>query len=652
MADDTKDGGEKNTPKPQIYRLTKLDGAASSISKLMVGGQIGDDTPNRPNDAVASNAAQPEDEYQMYYVGGARDAGVLEPPYNLRHLELLSQENNTLSPCVEAMVTNIEGTGYDFDKKDEDAEDNEDDDQIEQLRDFFEQPWPGTNFISLRKKLRRDIEQTGNGYLEVLRNPQDEVVFLRHIDSKMMRIVKLDTPVPVETKVMRGGVEVSMTVMRRERRYVQLLNGLTLTYFREFGASRDVDRTTGEWAKPGQRLPAVKRGTEILHFTCLPDAHTPYGIPRWISQLPSILGSRKAEEFNLDFFDNGGVPPVIITLQGGTLQAETRKALEAITRGSAKKLNRVQILEVEPSGGSIDHATNARVTVERFGGDRTNDSMFEDYDDKCETRVRRAFRLAPIFLGAADDYSFASAYVSYTVTEAQVFKPERDEFDEIINARLLPAMGYEDYKMESKPLVIEDVNLKIEGLQIALGTNRVDVEDAIYELNEATGLNLKTIEAPPDESALATHTVDAEGNIVPLTAPPKIANPPPNASNRASPSNAPPPKSPTGPSDGGGNSAGTKAPAPSQKAHKRKMERQPAGVYALAKEMMTSLRKRDFTSLSKDMALVQSLDASGLATFKKACAELQFINPSNDADGLGELAACTVALMHHAHCQH
>jgi hypothetical protein len=31
------------------------------------------------------------------------------------------------------------------------------------------------------------------------------------------------------------------------------------------------------------------------------------------------------------------------------------------------------------------------VTIERFGGDRTTDSMFENYDAKCEERVRRAF---------------------------------------------------------------------------------------------------------------------------------------------------------------------------------------------------------------------------------------------------------------------
>jgi capsid portal protein len=179
-----------------------------------------------------------------------------------------------------------------------------------------------------------------------------------------------------------------------------------------------------------------------MHFQVIPDAHTPYGVPRWINQMPSVLGSRKAEEFNLEFFDNGGVPPVMILLQGGTLGSETRKAIEQMSTGEAKTNNRMQILEVEPTGGSLSQTPQAKVTVERFGGDRTTDSMFEKYDERCEERVRRAFRMPPIFVGQSKDYNFATAFASYVVAEAQVFKPERDAFDEIFTMRLLPAMGH------------------------------------------------------------------------------------------------------------------------------------------------------------------------------------------------------------------
>ena len=604
-------------PSAQVYRLVS-PGERDSLQKFVVPTRV-----DGPANAVQANAFLPEDEYQDLYVGATRDQGVLEPPYNLRTLDRLSQENNALSPCVEAMVTNVAGTGYDFESDDEEVEDDEDDAKIQELREFFREPWPGVSFTTIRQELRRDLERTGNAYLEVLRNAQDEIVFLRHVDAKMMRLLKLDDPIPVEKTVRRKGRDVEITVMQRERRYCQIVNGVSLVFFRDFGASRDLHKSTGHWAPRGQRLPAKDRATEIIHFTCLPDAHTPYGVPRWISQLPSVLGSRKAEEFNLDFFDHGGVPPVLILLQGGTLQAETRQALEQkMSLGSAKSKNRVAVLEVEPTGGSVDHPTPARVTVERFGGERTSDSMFENYDAKCEERVRRSFRLPPIFVGQAADYAFATAFVSYTVAEAQVFKPERDEEDEVISMRLLSALGYSGYRMVSKPMTIEDVQLKLQGIEMAFGTGRVDFADILSEINEACGTSIKVAEDADATLPSPALTVDADGNVVPLR----------------------PAQQPTGHPPAAPGDNGTPVPSPGAVAKGETL-----GILALAKDTLTALRERDFASLTKHIALISTLDPRGMDAFRKASASLQFVDPGHDHEGLGELIGCTLAVMQAEH---
>lgn len=617
MSDEKKPG--------QVFQLTVVGGNPDPIQKF-------DNVRRRqnmvqPEEAVASNAAEIEDEYHSLYIGGRNERGIIEPPYNLRLLDRLAQENNALSPCVEAMVTNVDGTGYDFASKDEEVEDGEDDARITQLQEFFAEPWPGESFVTIRKKIRRDLERIGNAYLEVLRNAQDEIVFFRYVDAKMMRLLKLEEPVPVQKTIRRNGADVTITVMERHRRFCQLLNGITLVYFKEFGVEGDLDKSSGTWAQKGQRLPANKRASEIIHFTTLPDAKTPYGVPRWINQLPSVLGSRKAEEFNLEFFDNGGVPPAMVILQGGTLQAETRSAIEKkAVFGSASNKNRLVVLEVEPTGGSLDKPTQARVTVERFGGERQADSMFEEYDDKCEARVRRAFRLPPIFVGKADDYSFATAYVSYNVAEAQVFKPERDEFDEIITMKLLVAMGFGEYRLMSKPLTIEDATLKLQGIEIALATNRVDMEDIIYEINEACGTNIKVSDEPEHEPG-ATLTVDANGNIVPVATPTSQTGQP------SQPSNGTP----------------AQTPAPSQVAKSASQ-----GILALAHDTMIAYRERDFAALSKNVQLVATLDQHGRDEFRKACASLQFVDPSHDIEGLGELMACSMLVMNHEHhgCAH
>lgn len=452
--------------------------------------------------AVVANAFSPEDEYHMYYVGQGKSVNAIQPPYDLRVLDRLTQENNALGPCVEAMVTNVDGTGFTLMKDAPGAQEDDGDNtdpKVMELWDFFGEPWPGESFVTQRKALRRDIKRTGNGYLEIIRNAQDEVMFSRHTDTKMMRIIKLDDPIVTNTVVRRRGREITVPLSRRYRRFVQLLNGIQLVYFKEFGCPLDLDKTTGKWAEAGKRLPIRDRATEIMHFIDLPDAHTPYGVPSWISQLPSVLGSRKAEEFNVEFFDNGGIPPVLIILQGGILGAESRKAFEQRVSGPAAKKQRVNIVEMEPSGGMIDSPAQTKVVVERFGAERQQDSMFEKYDDKCEARIRRGFRLPPIFVGQAADYSFATAFASYTVAEAQVFRPERDTFDEIISVKLIPALGYPGYKMVSNPLSIEDATLKMTGLALAQATQQIDAVEVIEAVNETVGLNLKvskTLEHP------------------------------------------------------------------------------------------------------------------------------------------------------------
>jgi PBSX family phage portal protein len=631
-------------PTAQIYKLT----TAGSLRK-----DLGPTGGNNPGNAVQPNAFEPEDEYQQLYVGATRDQGIIQPPHSLRQLDRLALENNALGPCIEAMVTNVDGTGYDFESEDGDAEDTGDDLMIKSLTEFFDEPWPGVSFTTMREVCRRDLERVGNAYFEILRNAQDDIVFFRHVDAKMMRMLRLDDAVPIDQTVIRNGKRVTIKVMTRERRYCQLVNGVSLMYFKEFGSTRDLHKKTAVWAPQSQRLPANMRATEIMHFTVLPDSHTPYGIPRWINQLPSVLGSRKAEEFNLDFFDNGGIPPVLILLQGGTLQAETRKALQSMTTGEATRNNRVQVLEVETSTGTIDSTAQARVTVERFGSERQKDSMFEGYDAKCEERVRRSFRLPPIFIGQSKDYNFATAFASYVVAEAQVFKPERDKFDEQITMRLITAMGYDGYKMRSKPLVIEDATLKLQGIEIAMGIQQVEPADVIEAVNEVVGTHLKvSADAPMLKDTLqpamppgATHTIDANGQVKPINPSPKDpalggARPPsaPGAKGQ-NPGKLPKPVTPAllGSSAQGMQPGGGTTPI-------AKSDR-PKTALDLAMRAMTAMRKRDFTDLAFNLSIIRSLDAEGQEAFNDAATQLAFVDTSFDPEGLADLACCTMAVM-------
>lgn len=464
MSEKTAD--DKEVPVSSVHLIAKADGVA-----------------------VSSNALEVEDEFaDLYISSGNREARVIQPPYDPRRLYQMVYENNALAQCVGAMEVNIDGTGHVVEPEDLDAK-VEDDVNVPTFDAFFKEPYPGQSFVTQRRQMRRDTEATGNAYLEVIRNAQDEIVFVRPLDAITMRILKLEDPTPVKKKVNRGGKEIELTVNVRERAFAQKI-GTKLIYFRQYGGSRDIDKETGRWNDAG-RLPANKRGTEIIHFMVHKDINTPYGLPRWINQVPSVIGSRKAEELNLSFFDSGGIPPAIVFLTGGALSEDSRKMLIGLLSGAAKDKNRGAIVEAHSTSGSLDSAGSVKVQVERFGSEKQNDSMFEKYDDKCEKRTRSSFRLPPLFVGKAEDYSFATAFASYTIAETQVFKPERDEFDEVVNVTLMREIGVEGYVFRSMGLTVQNNELQMKGVELAAKHGAIDKDNLVTSVNELSNLSLR-----------------------------------------------------------------------------------------------------------------------------------------------------------------
>lgn len=462
---------------------------------------------------IQPNARELEDDYVSYYESGA-EHGLIRPPYDPKRLYQLTEQSNTLRPCISAMVTSIDGTGYEIERRDGQKMEDADDNTVQPAHEFFEECAPMLSFRTLRQRVRRDAESIGWGCMEVVRNPRNEVVFCGYLEAKMMRIGRLDNPVQVAVKMKRGGKEQTFIHWRRERRFAQKV-GEQLIWFAEYGASRQLDKFTGQWAENGQVVPIMRRATEVLYFGVEPDITTPYHVPRWITQVPSVIGQRKAEEFNLEYFTSGGIPPYLLIVTGGQLAEQTVEALRnALNEKGAQA--RIQLVEAYATGGALDGSGgNVQVKVERFGGDRTGDQMFAEYDEDCEARIRKAFRLPPIMIGKSEDYNFASAHASYLVAEAQVFQPERDEFDEIITSTLLPELlgGSKDYVFRSKPISIVDASTQLDAISRALSTNRVDQEHAVTLLGEIAGLDFQIIdlESVPEAKDFER---DPMGNVV------------------------------------------------------------------------------------------------------------------------------------------
>ena len=458
---------------------------------------------------LQSNAFQVDDEFSTLHDSDRRQ--IIPPPFNPRFLVSLCAHNNALMQNVAAMEVNIDGTGHEITSIEEvepveEGEEPAKEAKSEAAEDFFNEPWPFKSFITIRREKRRHEETTGNAYFEIVRNPTGEIVLLDVVDATTIRMVRLDDPVVKTVTLRRKGKEQAIKILHRDRRFMQRSGlkpdaaggpapekGKGMIFFKAYGTTRDLDKFTGKWAGEDEAIAAGDRASELLHFTINKMPGTPYGIPRWINQIPSVLGSRKAEELNLDFFNSGGLPPAMIIVQGGILTEVVRQQIQTYLSGKGGGKNRAMVLEVHAASGDMDKAGNVKVTVERFGADRQKDSLWEKYDERSEQRVRSSFRLPPLFVGKSEDMNFATAKTSYMIAEAQVFKPERDEFDEIMNKTIMKEIA-SDFEFRSLPITLRDVENQLKAVELAVKNLNVDAEEAIAAINEVVDLDLKVSE--------------------------------------------------------------------------------------------------------------------------------------------------------------
>lgn len=418
----------------------------------------------------------------------AADKGIRNPrPYDPASLKGLLQVNNKLLQCIQAMEVNIDGTGHTFVPVDSEIEMSEADEQT--LQNFFSEPYPNIGFIEMRRKVRNDLESTGNAYLSVIRNGMDEVVALQHLPATHTSMGLTTPVVNLDFTLTRNGKEIDVTLPVREHTFVYMEVEGEKTHFMEFGAKQSIDSKTGKVAKSGEVIEA--KGGEVIHLTLVEDPRSGYGVPRWINQLPSVVGSRKAEEQNLELLDNGGVPSAIIFLKGGAAVEQAEETLTGFLSGGFET-NRAVSVSIQSTEGTIDKGGNVDVQVERFGSESVQDSMYRSYGAECKENIRLAFRLPPLFTGETSDFTFATAYISYMVAEAQVFKPERDVFDEIINTTVVRALGVTTAKFRSNPISLKNVE---EQLKAVMSVKEVvDPQNLIDTVNSLVGTELKYVD--------------------------------------------------------------------------------------------------------------------------------------------------------------
>jgi capsid portal protein len=112
--------------------------------------------------------------------------------------------------------------------------------------------------------------------------------------------------------------------------------------------------------------------------------------------------------------------------------------------------NYSKFLIVEAEGAyEGEDAGQVKIDIKPLTKDQHSDELFQQYSKNNQDKIRRSFRLPPILVGRADDYTRATADTSRRLADEQVFAPERDDFDDMINRIIFPAMGIKYHKYHS-----------------------------------------------------------------------------------------------------------------------------------------------------------------------------------------------------------
>ena len=464
----------------------------SIVKARVVGG-------DRPAGQAEQGVDEPEAEFNV--------AGALEPPYEPETLAMLLEHSNSLRQNVDSYMVNVHAHGHNYqpiiDLNADDAnvkianllwerqlrenpspkvpdphaqaelpteeeveaarKELEEKMRVERARlnRFFENVSLDCSFTALRMLTAMDRETLGNGYWEVLRDASGRIAQFNHIPSFTMRLMPLDKNATiVEEKVRIDDVtwgEIERP--KRFRRYVQIVEeGLRPIYFKELGdprltssksglVFRDIDQlreTDGVDASPA---------TEVLHFR-VASTRTAYGIPRWIGVLLSVLGSRQVDEVNFSYFDNKSVPPLLVTVADGRMTDESvermRTHIDTEVKGK-RNFHKILILEAETSNEpGQQHSGRAKIDVKPLTMAQHNDALFQKYDERNMDKVGMSFRLPRMLRGDIRDFNRATADAALEFAEMQVFVPEREDFDFVMNRVILPKLGIRFWTFKSK----------------------------------------------------------------------------------------------------------------------------------------------------------------------------------------------------------
>lgn len=439
---------------------------------------------------------------------------LLEPPYPLSPLLQMTEYSTILQQCIDAYKRNIPGFGVQLSYIEDTVTTGNETPEQQAEWDYVTSWLKYFNFdMSFKDVWEVAIdhrEKCGNGYIELIRDGADRVAGGDNVDPEFVRLSKLSDPVSVTYNTVDG----TFNRKKRFRKYAQRLSSGTTIWFKEFGDPRFLNCTTGEYTPVHN---GEDEATEILHIKI---GDKPYGIPRWIGHLVHMYGARNAEELNFNYFKNGRHIPLAVIVSNGMLTEESAAALQNYANNIKGVDNAHGFLLLEAEGLDVselpgeEEKTGVKVELKPLAEILQQDGLFLDYDKESRQKVQSVFRLADLYVGRNQDFNKATADTARQVTEEQVFEPERESLEFVINEKMLATHEVKHVRVTFKSPHISDTDEKVKLLQVYKEINAIAPNDVREEVGRLLGKDLENFNIPEADLPIAlANLVKQQQNI-------------------------------------------------------------------------------------------------------------------------------------------
>ena len=356
------------------------------------------------------------------------------PPYDPLKLALMLEINTRLRRSCDLRARNTVGLGWSItpmprDEDEEQIDQTEYKKQKKQLKALYDFPNPDTQFLpetlatplefaEVMNRMKTDEEATGTGFLEITRNNAGQIDGIYNIPSHTIRILRTGGYVQVRGRWSEISTHGDTRIKRR--------------YFKRFGDTRPIHRDTG---REGSNMKPHERATELLSFLIYSSRSSYYGIPRWISAVAAVQGSRLAAIRNIAFFENDAVGRMAIVVSGGALTQQSVQDIRTFVNREGKgveKAHRVMVLQAEPRRVVTSRGVGTKIDVVPLTVGIDEDASFLSYRKANDEEVREASGLSSPFF-TAEGVNRASANVLRKITIEQDLIPDLESHQHVIN---------------------------------------------------------------------------------------------------------------------------------------------------------------------------------------------------------------------------